>query len=496
MFSNPNPQAAYGLVQSGPGNEKLVEVALSGLKVWGQWLIVGESGGGERPTSDIQRLSWGEMGSFFVVRWLFVVIALLSGVARAGWIEDRDGATVIHVKVFDLPDPSRQEASERAGVAAISEFKRRFPLVFAEKYADIYKANPETYGRFNWDNVEVELHQFSGIKIEGLGERVGMGNLLAIAGKVAPDVMYVNFRQSGTYIREGFLYPLDKPEDGYLAAMNESERAFRIHPKILPVIDRKGPAGEKHVWAMPFGGALGKVLLYRKDLFDVMDVPYPTNEWTWDDMLSACKKIADPGKGTYGIWLSSSKHEAAYWLTFLWSAGGDVLEYDETNDTWRAVYDNDAAARALDYYTTLCAGKWIDAGGRTRDGYACRESGGVASARWKRGEIGMRLAYIDGRLFSEIDPEVTGMAPVPIGPTGVRGAELNSRMMGLFAGIEDRAVRDAAWEYIRFFDSRDATKIKTKIMVEGGYGRFLNPTYLQMFGYDEVIRLSPSYRKA
>ena len=441
----------------------------------------------QRPTSNAQ------VGRefFFVLRWFFVVFVLLAGVARAGWIEDRDGTTVIHVKVFDLPDPSRQEASERADVAAINEFKRRFPRVFAGKFADRYKADPDTYGRFNWDDVEVELHQFSGIKIEGLGERVGMGNLLAIAGKVAPDVMYVNFRQSGTYIREGFLYPLDKPEDGYLSAMSEEEKAFRIHSKILPVINRKGPAGEKHTWAMPFGGALGKVLLYRKDLFDRVDVPYPGNDWTWDDMLSACRKIADPANGTYGIWLSSSKHEAAYWLTFLWSAGGDVLQYDESTDSWRAVYNSDAAANALDYYTTLCAEKWTDSGGRTRDGYACRESGGVASARWKRGEIGMRLAYIDGRLFSEIDPEVTGMAPVPMGPTGIRGAELNSRMMGLFAGIEDRAVRDAAWEYIRFFDSREATGIKTKIMVEGGYGRFLNPTYLKMFGYDEVIRLSP-----
>lgn len=409
----------------------------------------------------------------------------------AGWIEDRDGTTVVHVKVFDLPDPSRQEASERADVAAIREFEKRFPEIFADKYAARYKGDPDTYGNFNWDNVEIELHQFSGIKIEGLGERVGMGNLLAVAGKVAPDVMYVNFRQSGTYIREGFLYPLDKVEDGYLAGMSNAEKDFRIHPKILPVIQRRGSGGRKHVWAMPFGGALGKVLLYRKDLFDRNSVAYPDSEWTWDDMLSACRRIADPANGNYGIWLSSSKHEAAYWLTFLWSAGGDVLAYDERADSWRAVYDDNAAAKALDYYTTLCTEKWTDSEGRTREGYACRESGGVASARWKRGEIGMRLAYIDGRLFSEIDPEVTGMAPVPMGPTGVRGAELNSRMMGLFAGIEEPAVRDAAWEYIKFFDSRDATEIKTRIMVEGGYGRFLNPAYLDMFGFSEVIRLSP-----
>ena len=36
------------------------------------------------------------------------------------------------------------------------------------------------------------------------------GPLMAIAGGVSPDVIYVNFRQSDSYIRQGFLYPLDK----------------------------------------------------------------------------------------------------------------------------------------------------------------------------------------------------------------------------------------------------------------------------------------------
>jgi multiple sugar transport system permease protein len=83
------------------------------------------------------------------------------------------------------------------------------------------------------------------------------------------------------------------------------------------------------------------------------------------------------------------------------------------------------------------------------------------------------------------------MVPIPKGPRGDRGTELNSMMMGLFSGIKEPAVRDAAWEYMRFFDSREATAIKTRVMVESGLGRFIHPRYLRLFGYPEIERLSP-----
>ena len=68
---------------------------------------------------------------------------------------------------------------------------------------------------------------------------------------------------------------------------------------------------------------------------------------------------------------------------------------------------------------------------------------------------------------------------------------MNSRMMGLFSEIKHPAIRDAAWEYMRFYDSEDAVRIKMKILVEGGLGRFVNPKYLKRFGYDEIVRLAP-----
>ena len=426
--------------------------------------------------------------------------------ARAGWVEDRDdGTTVIHVTVWQMPESSRTDAYTRGEIAGIKAFKRRFPAIFAERYRARYRSDPKTSGRHNWDKVAVELHQYSGIRVEGVEV-----DLLAIAGGVAPDVLYVNFRKSDNYIQNRFLYPLDKPEDRYLTGMTKEEVDFRIHRKIWPVIWRRGPGSTPkrairladgkqvrfpgcvgNVWSMPYGGALGKVLLYRKDLFDEKQIPYPTAQWTWNDLLAAARKITDPKRGILGVRLYPGKHESWCWITFLWSAGGEVMTYDEETDAWRCVFDSRESAVALDFYTRLCTEKWTDDEGNTRRGYVYKESPAEGQTKWDRGEIGMHFDYIDEKIFSQINPEVTGMAPVPLGPTGQRGAELNSRMLGLFSGIRDPVVRDAAWEYIRFYDSAEAVRIKTRILVEGGLGRFVNPTYLEMFGYPEVKRLAP-----
>ena len=422
---------------------------------------------------------------------LLICLAIRS--AWAGRIEEvidpvtGERTTVIHVVIHDwiMPDPSRTDTASRADLAAVRAFVRRFPDIFAERYRDRYKADPARYGNFNWDRVEVRPHEFSGIKVEGVES-----DLLAIAGRVAPDVLYLNFRRSDTYIQQGFLHPLDRPGDGYLETMSEEERAFRVHEKIWPVIDRKGPGGQRHVWALPYGGALGKVLLYRKDLLDEAGIPYPDATWTWDDLLDACRTVSDPARGIYGVQFYRGKHEAYNWVTFLWSMGGDVLAYDEATDQWSVVFDDERGAVALDFYTQLSTEPWTDAAGRRWHGYAFKDPS-EAFVKWVRGEIAFAFSYIDEKLFSTINPDVTGMAPVPIGPTGLRGGELNSRMMGLFSDIEHPAVRDAAWEFIRFYDSKEAVEIKTRVMVEGGLGRFVNPKYLELFGYEELVRLSP-----
>lgn len=407
--------------------------------------------------------------------------------ASAGWIEDKDGETIIHVKAWSLPDARNSSTNQVADYAVLKSFIADFPAIFQKRYAAKYKANPKKYGKHNWDNVHVQMHRFSGISIQGMG--MDSAPLMAIAGGIPPDILYVNFRQSDTYIQGGFLYPLDKPEDGYLSSMTPEELKFSINKKVWPVIRRKGPSGNVHVWAKPTGGILGKVVFYRKDLLDAFGIDYPKNNWTWEELMRDCKKLTDPEKGTYGIAIGKGTSESWYWVTFLWSAGADVVTYNDQTDEWKAVFDSDGAVAALDFYTRLCNEPWHDATGRIHYGYAARESSEMR--RWSLGKIGFVFAYIDEKMFATINPDVTGMVAVPIGPGGHRGGELNSRMQGLYAKIKEIPVRDAAWEYMRYLDCKKAVRIRTRKMVEGGMGRFVNPKYLREFGYNDIIRLAP-----
>ncbi len=416
-----------------------------------------------------------------IVITVLSIFFLFTCCSHAGTVEQSGNKTIITVIGDKLPDPTDNSTYNRAALAVMKAFENKYPQILKERYYDEYSKNPAKYGKFNWDKVKLDMVPFTSIQVEGVET-----DLLAIAGGMAPDILYINFRKSDNYIRNNFLYPLNK----YIEKLPEKDLENWVTPKIWPVIDRKGPDGKKHIWAMPYGDALGKVLLYRKDLFDKKKLAYPDKNWTWNKMLNAAKVITDPANDIYGVGLTRGTHESWHWITFLWSAGGEVMVYNKQDDSWLCTFDSDAAVEALDFYTRLSADKWYDKEGKLRRGYSSKDASD-RNAKWDRGQIAMKISYFDEKLFSTIDPEVTGMAPVPLGPTGIRGAELNCRMLGLFSKIKSPVVRDAAWEYIRFINSTEAQRIRTKIMVEGGLGRFVNPKYLRMFGYSDVERLCP-----
>ena len=419
-----------------------------------------------------------------------LVCAVLPLYGGKVFTDARTGKTVIELTVDGLPNPTGTDVNNRANGAVVNNFVKTFPERFKKKYAAKYKANPAKYGKFNWDNVEVRLKPFSGIKVEGVEN-----DLLAIAGNMAPDVLHINFRKSHNYIFNNFLYPLDE----FINELTPAERKHlleeRIHPKVLPVVERMGPDGKKHYWSIPQGGTpLGKVLMFRRDLFDKNKIPYPDANWTWEQLLDACRKISDPGNGIYGIMLGRGKTESWYWLTFLWCAGGEVMEQHPQTGKWRCTFGSEAGLRALDFYTTLSAEKWIDKKGVVRRGYAYKDS--RASNKWSNGEIGIHMTYINEQTMATFNPEIYGIAPVPMGykdEKGIRhrGGELNCGMFGMFAGISSPVIRDAAWEYMFYRESEDGQRLRTQVLVEGGMGQFVMPKYLKKFGYGDLLRISP-----
>ncbi|MCP3968209.1 MAG: extracellular solute-binding protein [Lentisphaerae bacterium] len=306
----------------------------------------------------------------------------------------------------------------------------------------------------------------------------------AFKGKI-PDVIYVYFRYSHYFIKKDFLYPLDE----YIKTLSPEEIEERFPSQLRPVFYRKGPNGQKHYWAMPFDDILGKILVYNKKLFKKNNIPFPDENWTWDDLLKAARKLTNIEKGTYGIRLGRGKHESWFWTTFLWSAGGEVMEYNKDTDSWKYAFDTDAAVKALDFYTRLCAEKWHSEGYPKAIYGFSYASYPSAFKKWESGEIGMMFDYISERNYSSIDPTKFGIAPVPKGPTGLRGGELNSRMFGLFSQIKEPGVRDAAWEFIYHYDNKEAKRIYVETHLKAK--KFISAKYLKMFSHENLIKQTP-----
>jgi len=156
---------------------------------------------------------------------------------------------VLHLKIYHLPDPTSHEPRDRAECAIVRRFQELHP--------------------------NVRLIQGTGLQIEG--RTMDVVPMMQIAGDISPQVIYVNFRLSDTYIQEGFLKPLDE----YMKNMSPEEINRRVPPSIRNVCYRPGPDGKKHWYALPTT-KLVRALIYRRDLFEKagLDPDKPPRTWS------------------------------------------------------------------------------------------------------------------------------------------------------------------------------------------------------------------------
>ena len=74
-------------------------------------------------------------------------------------------------------------------------------------------------------------------------------------------------------------------------------------------------------------------LLYNKAIFDKYGVDYPTDEWTWDDMYEAAKKITEDSNGEiYGMAMNTSNNQDG-WYNLIYCYGGQVITEDHKGTT-------------------------------------------------------------------------------------------------------------------------------------------------------------------
>ncbi|WDE99265.1 extracellular solute-binding protein [Lentisphaera profundi] len=383
----------------------------------------------------------------FVLMLMVFVNVLYSVEMRSGV----DAQGLIHVRVWGLVQGPGSTSAERADWRVLKAFEKAYP--------------------------HIRLHNAAGINLPGVGNENDVGPLLAISGGIAPDILYVNFRKSASYIDNEFLYPLDEYIAEYAKLHGESSLKDLIHPALNKVVTRLGPVqGDRQMktWMIP-AEPLVMTMIYRKDLFARSGLDPNKAPENWTQMYAACEQIVASDPSSYGVLATARGGTSWNFMPYLSSSGTQVLTEDAQGE-WKASFARKEAVSALEFYARLHAGLRKD--GKTR-GFATSNKNLL-----DEGKIAMAMTYLGGDEMAKVDTSGAqwGFAPVPKGPTGISSAEINARMWGIFRGQKDKRVRDAAFEWLAYRKSKAAVKIRVDTFIEANEISAINPNLLDRLG--------------
>lgn len=155
-----------------------------------------------------------------------------------------------------------------------------------------------------------------------------------VAGGQAPDVFELNYENFVSYAKKGALKPLDdiiKSQNIATDSYNEMAlKAFQAD-------------GQQYGVPNSFSNV---VLIYNKDLFDQAGISYPTDDWKWEDAMTAADKIHALGKDIFGYYHPLSFNE---YYKVVKQNGGSLFNDDYTQFTM----DTPANVEALQYMVDM-----------------------------------------------------------------------------------------------------------------------------------------------
>ena len=136
-------------------------------------------------------------------------------------------------------------------------------------------------------------------------------------GGTAPDVFWMNGLHIEVYVEGEMLLPLDT------ALKDQGIDIASEFPKTLGELYSHD--GVQYGVPKDFDT---NAVWYNKEIFDNAGVAYPTDDWTWDDMVNIAKQLTDSNSEIYGI-AAPIDCQTDYYNT-VFAAGGYVLNDDKT----------------------------------------------------------------------------------------------------------------------------------------------------------------------
>jgi multiple sugar transport system substrate-binding protein len=232
-----------------------------------------------------------------------------------------------------------------------------------------------------------------------------------------PDVFELNYENFVTFASRGTLAPLDERLAADPATSDET-----FYPAALEAFAYQGVQ-----YGLPITFST-VVLFYNQDLFDAAGVAYPTDDWTWDDVMAAAEAISDPANRVWGIY-----QPVQFWEFYkvAHAAGGGLQVGPEV------AIDTPENRAALEYLV----GK-IEAGVMPTDA----ELSGMANEDlFQAGQLGM---LVSGIWMFERFQQADFAWDIVVEPAGERRATHFFANAAVVAAPSQ--VADAAYEWVRF----------------------------------------------
>lgn len=191
-------------------------------------------------------------------------------------------------------------------------------------------------------------------------------------------------------------------------------------------------------------------LFYNKDMFDAAGLEYPTNEWTWDDLMSAAEKLTVKNEdGTYEQYGFNAQNWEYAVLTYVESLGLNFMNEDGTE--CEGYLNSPEVAEALDKYFAMA-----EEPNKVSPAAADLDTFGSATAMMGAGKLAMFVSGAWDKAAMDANGANYGMALIP----GNHTSYLCAAGYAIGANCKNP---EAAWEVIKFMTSKHASEVRTEI---------------------------------
>jgi multiple sugar transport system substrate-binding protein len=191
-------------------------------------------------------------------------------------------------------------------------------------------------------------------------------------------------------------------------------------------------------------------LFYNKDIFDKQGVPYPNENWTYDDLASIAQQVTiRDASGNTNVWGAYTILDSWTFLSTHLNAFGGHIRDDET---WMKCCLNEPEAKQWFQWQQDRIFKdktWLNSTTISGTGASGDYVGMFASEMYAMAEITLNS-------IGQISQDAKfnwGIAPPPIGPAGRYGLGDNDGF-AVYKGVAkngDDAV-EASWEFVKFMN--------------------------------------------